>query len=242
MVREANRPESDDGATAAPPGRRERAKLEKRRRLVAAARALFSRKGFDGTTTSEIAARADIGAGTLFLYVQSKEELLALVFQEDMTRVRDEAFATLPQKNATLLDEMVHVYGAMSAFHERDRMLARVFVKEVAFVREPNRAMLRDFMETHFAQSEARTEAAKARGELAHDVPARTLSENLFAAFFLSLQSALGGDESVASPEYLATLRARLALQLRGLGPAERSSNPTRPRRVGRRPHTKGAA
>jgi len=226
-----------DDAPRALPGRRERAKLDKRRRLVAAARALFSRKGFAATTTSEIAERADIGAGTLFLYVQSKEELLVLVFQEDMSRVRDDAFATLPGRNAALLDEIFHVYAAMSAFHDRDRPLARVFAKEVAFVREPNRAILLDFMETLFAKSDARIEAAKARGELAADVPARTLSENLFAAFFVGLQSALGGDAPVASPEYLAALRARLALQLRGLGPAAAGSAPSRARRTaGRRP------
>lgn len=58
----------------------------------------------------------------------------------------------------------------------------------------------------------------------------------------LGLQGALGADASVASPEYVATLRARLVLQLRGLGPAERTSKPAHPRRAGRRPRTKGAA
>lgn len=200
-------------------GRRERAKLEKRRRLVVAARELFSHKGFAATTTAEIAERADIGAGTLFLYVHSKEELLVLVFQEDMGRVRDEAFETLPAR-ATLLDEIFHVYAAMSAFHDRDHTLARVFVKEVAFVGDRNRARLLDFMERLFALSDARIDAAKVRGEVAADVPARTLSENLFAAFFLRLQQTLGTDAAVASPEQLRELRARLALQLRGLGPS----------------------
>jgi AcrR family transcriptional regulator len=224
-----------DADAAAPlPGRRERAKLEKRRRLVAAARALFSRKGFAATTTSEIAERADIGAGTLFLYVQSKEELLVLIFQEDMSRVRDDAFATLPAR-ASLLDEVLHVYAAMSAFHDRDRMLARVFVKEMAFVGGRNRARVLDFMETLFGLSDARIDAAKTRGELAPDVPARTLSQNLFAAFFLGLQQTLGTDVPVASPEQLAELRARLALQLRGLGPSPANpSSSSRRRTAGR--------
>lgn len=215
------------GHVATPPGRRERAKQEKRGRLVAAARELFSSKGFAAATTSEIAQRADVGAGTLFLYVQSKEELLVLVFQQDMGRVCDEAFATLPAR-ATLLDEIVHVYAAMSAFHDRDRALARVFAKEMAFVRGPNRAALLAFLDGLFTRTDARIEAAKARGEVAADVPARMLSENLFATFFISLQHALGGDVSTASPEHVGALRARLALQLRG-AVAGRTTTPARP-------------
>jgi len=215
------------GDVATPPGRRERAKQEKRGRLVAAARELFSRKGFAAATTSEIAQRADVGAGTLFLYVQSKEELLVLVFQQDMGRVCDEAFATLPAR-ATLLDEIVHVYGAISAFHGRDPALARVFAKEMAFVREPNRAALLGFLDALFTRTDARIEAAKVRSEVAADVPARMLSENLFATFFISLQQALGADVSTASPEHLAALRARLALQLRG-AVAGRTTTAARP-------------
>ena len=60
----------------AEPGRRERNKQEKRARIIAAAKALFGSKGFADTTTQEIAEKADIGTGTLFLYAKSKEELL----------------------------------------------------------------------------------------------------------------------------------------------------------------------
>jgi AcrR family transcriptional regulator len=197
-------------------GRRERAKAEKKARLIAAARELFSLKGFTATTTSEIAERADIGAGTLFLYVPSKEALLVMVFQEDMTRVRDDAFATL-RPRATLLEEIAHVYDAMCAFHEKDRDLARVYAKEVAFVREPNRTGVRTFIDGLLKLSDARVEAAKVRGEVAADVPAHTLSQNLFAIFFLHLQQCLGNDVELTSPPRVAALHAGFALQLRGI-------------------------
>ena len=210
-------PEQD--AAAALPGRRERAKREKRERLVKAARELFAAKGFTATTTSEIAARADIGAGTLFLYVRSKEELLVTVFHEDMGRVRDEAFATLPA-GGSLLDEVFHVYRALMAYHDRDRTLARVYAKEMAFVSEPNRSLLRDFMDGLFGETARRVEAAKARGEIASDVPGQLLAHNLFAIFFLHLQNGLGSDVPLVSEELLGALREGLALSLRGLGHA----------------------
>jgi AcrR family transcriptional regulator len=61
------------------PGRRERNKQEKLDRIVAAATELFAERGVDEVTTQEIADKADIGAGTLFLYARSKGELLLLV-------------------------------------------------------------------------------------------------------------------------------------------------------------------
>jgi len=59
--------------------RRERNKQEKLDRIVAAATELFGERGVDDVTTQEIADRADIGAGTLFLYAKTKGELLLLV-------------------------------------------------------------------------------------------------------------------------------------------------------------------
>ncbi|MDR6610713.1 helix-turn-helix domain-containing protein [Leifsonia sp. 1010] len=66
-------------ATPAPPGRRERNKQEKLDRIVAAASALFAERGVDEVTTQEVAAAADIGAGTLFFYARTKGELLLMV-------------------------------------------------------------------------------------------------------------------------------------------------------------------
>ena len=65
----------------APPslGRRERNKQEKLDRIMAAATELFAEHGIDEVTTQQIADKADIGAGTLFLYAKSKGELLLLV-------------------------------------------------------------------------------------------------------------------------------------------------------------------
>lgn len=62
-----------------PAGRRERNKQEKLDRITAAAQDLFAERGVDEVTTQEIADKADIGAGTLFLYARTKGELLLLV-------------------------------------------------------------------------------------------------------------------------------------------------------------------
>ena len=58
---------------------RERNRRDKLQRITAAARALFVEKGFDETTTREIARRADVALGTLFLYATDKRDLLFLI-------------------------------------------------------------------------------------------------------------------------------------------------------------------
>src|SRR3954451_23562544 len=60
-------------------GRRERNKQQKLERIIEAAGQLFAQRGVDDVTTQEIAEKADIGAGTLFLYAKTKGELLLLV-------------------------------------------------------------------------------------------------------------------------------------------------------------------
>lgn len=62
-----------------PVGRRERNKQQKLDRITAAASELFAVHGVDEVTTQQIADKADIGAGTLFLYAKTKGELLLLV-------------------------------------------------------------------------------------------------------------------------------------------------------------------
>ena len=60
-------------------GRRERNKQQKLERITAAATELFAQHGIDDVTTQQIAEKADVGTGTLFLYAKTKGELLLLV-------------------------------------------------------------------------------------------------------------------------------------------------------------------
>ena len=60
----------------APESLRERKKRLTREAIFAAARALFSERGFSDVTVAEIADAANISVKTLFTYIGSKEELL----------------------------------------------------------------------------------------------------------------------------------------------------------------------
>jgi TetR/AcrR family transcriptional regulator len=68
-----------------PSGKRERRKEARPGELLDAALDLFVEKGFAATRAEEVAARAGVSKGTLFLYFPSKEELFKAVVRENIS-------------------------------------------------------------------------------------------------------------------------------------------------------------
>jgi AcrR family transcriptional regulator len=101
----SGQPAKDD-TNIASMGLRERKKLIRLQRIVAAARDLFIRKGFSNTTIQDIAAEVDVGLGTLYLYAKSKEDLLVMVFKDDILRMIQTSYASIPA-DAPLLDQLI---------------------------------------------------------------------------------------------------------------------------------------
>jgi TetR/AcrR family transcriptional regulator len=64
--------------------KRERRKEARPGELLAAALALFVEKGYAATRSEEVARRAGVSKGTLFLYFASKEELFKAVVRENI--------------------------------------------------------------------------------------------------------------------------------------------------------------
>src|SRR5436190_18998641 len=64
---------------------RERRKEARSGELLDAALDLFVEKGFAATRAEEVAARAGVSKGTLFLYFPSKEELFKAVVRENIS-------------------------------------------------------------------------------------------------------------------------------------------------------------
>lgn len=69
---------------SAPTSTRQRRKDARPAELLDAALALFVEKGFAATRSEEVAARAGVSKGTLYLYFPSKEELLKAVIRHTL--------------------------------------------------------------------------------------------------------------------------------------------------------------
>lgn len=68
------------------PPKRERRKQHRPGELLEAALDLFVEKGFAATRSEEVAAKAGVSKGTLFLYFPSKEELFKAVVRENVVK------------------------------------------------------------------------------------------------------------------------------------------------------------
>jgi len=102
--------------------RREREKEERRQSILRAAREVFFENGFHRATVDNVAERAEVSKGTVYLYFESKETILAHLLLEGL----DE-----------LIEELEQAYAADEplAADERLRRLGRAYLR--FFEREP---------------------------------------------------------------------------------------------------------
>ena len=73
------------GESVLRPPSRQRRKVARPQELLDAALALFAEKGYAATRTEEVAQRAGVSKGTLYLYYPSKEELFKAVVRSNLT-------------------------------------------------------------------------------------------------------------------------------------------------------------
>ena len=93
--------------------KRERRKEARPGELLDAALDLFVEKGFAATKSEEVAARAGVSKGTLFLYFQSKEELLKAVVRENISgrfKEWNEEFLTFEGSSAEMITYCMNVW------------------------------------------------------------------------------------------------------------------------------------
>lgn len=197
-------------------GRRERGKREKAERIRDAARALFEGQGFEATTLRQIAAEADVGLGTLFLYARDKRDLLFLVFQDESRRLFAEGRAAAAP-DADLVDALMALFGRFVAFYARHPELSAAIVQELFFrPHDPERlgALTREYG-AHVAELVA---AAQRRRALRADVPVAIAANALFAHYAFWVQAWLGS-RLVSREQAEERLREALRLQVEGLRP-----------------------
>jgi AcrR family transcriptional regulator len=120
-------------------GLREQHKLEKRQRIRAAARDLFSKHGYETATLRQIAQRAHVGLGTLFNYAQDKRDLVFLIFNEELAAVADEAVEAARTQHS-LLGQLLGLCRPHYKFFARNPVLSRILLRDMTFYSEGKQA------------------------------------------------------------------------------------------------------
>jgi AcrR family transcriptional regulator len=177
-----------------PVGRRERNKQQKLDRITAAASELFAEHGIEDVTTQQIADKADIGTGTLFLYAKTKGELLLLVQNAHYAEALEQGRADAE----TTPDPLDAVLAIVRPIVECNRVQVdngRTYLREMVFgdPTEPRHAEALSIV----AQTEEAIATVLGRHELFSAGDAATTAHVVAAIMFLSMAVSVNAASSI---------------------------------------------
>lgn len=186
---------------------------ERMQSILQAAKEEFSQNGFYGTSIKEIAHKAKVGIGTVYLYVRNKEELFSYLVDEAYKMVLDRILQS--RKNVTGSQEKIRIsmISALEIIRENEE-LARVMLVQspsgYAKVREQLSVMLNGLS----AYVEENILECIEKGELpAQD--AHIASQAFIGTFY---HVVVGWLRDGLPPDFPAAEQSLLEYNLRGLG------------------------
>ncbi|KRL04462.1 TetR/AcrR family transcriptional regulator [Liquorilactobacillus oeni] len=109
---------------------------EKQKKVLKASLLLFSKNGFDRTSTKEIAEKAQVSEGTVYKQFKTKEGILAAILKPFVKSVIPSAAAefitALSQANYPLLEEfLTQVVQNRMEFAIENKLQLKIFAQEV---------------------------------------------------------------------------------------------------------------
>ena len=108
-------------------GRRERRAAETRLRLFRSALQLFAERGFSNVTVEAITENADVGKGTFFNYFESKDDVLGVVAEIQLGKVR-EALEQAEKGSRSIQSALHHQFQRVAEEPARSPELARALI------------------------------------------------------------------------------------------------------------------
>ncbi|MCJ7441921.1 MAG: TetR family transcriptional regulator [Thermoanaerobaculaceae bacterium] len=159
----------------------QRSRERKRGAILRAAVEVFSERGYFGARMREVAKRAGVADGTLYLYFEGKEHLLVSLLEEHAR-----AFLKRARQDAAECDDprekLRRVVERHLASLENDRALARVFQIELRHSRRFLRQVARGQVAAYLQLLQEIIEQGAAGGCFRADVPAEVAARAVFGA------------------------------------------------------------
>lgn len=176
-----------DESAGEQPGRRERKRTETRQRIFRAAMNLFAERGFFDTTVEDITEAADVGKGTFFNYFPSKEHVLGVLHDLQLSKA-EQARAEAEARNLPTRELLLNLMKRIAEEPGRSQLLARSLLGTV-LTSEAVREMLLDVFARGRKVLVQILQMAQGRGEVRRDLTAeqmaRTFQQNLLGTVLL---------------------------------------------------------
>ena len=102
---------------------------DRRSRILDAALEVFANEGFRAAEVKTVAEKAGVGKATIYKFFKSKEDLLLVLVDENLSHIRDLAIKSLIGPG-TPMDKLESAVRAMANFIESNRQFSRVLIQE----------------------------------------------------------------------------------------------------------------
>lgn len=185
--------------------------IETRERILLAARSCFADQGFSSTTNRDIGDRADLTAGAIYHYFDSKVQLFVEVTQQVIDRIFDE-FERVLESSTRFVDRVRALLDVAVVLHREDVSLARFStIYQIELLRHPELAA--ELPEDLFGRGTSfftrLAQDAIRAGDLPPDVDAKDAG-NMLLAITMGLAHLAAIDESLARHQAAVILVERL--------------------------------
>lgn len=168
---------------------REQQRQATRARLLAAARELFVERGYAAATLRDVAERAKVAVGTVFVHFPDKSALLAASLDDELERTLRAAFSRLPKKPP--LDRLLHLARALYRMYARAPALSRELVSQSLFLQGAGAPLARERLDAFLG---AITAMVAEPGALRPGLDAKAAAGAFFAGYLACLVEGLQVD------------------------------------------------
>ncbi len=161
------------------PPRKVKLRDEKRETILDGAVRVIAAKGFHRTRVSEVAKAAGVADGTIYLYFESKDELLRAVYERAMNRFLERGLLALAEASdpRAQLERFIQLH--LECVGE-DRELAAVFQvdlrKSIPFLQELSLGLLQRYLDALATI----LDRGQRKGSFLADLPPRELAKMVF--------------------------------------------------------------
>jgi TetR/AcrR family fatty acid metabolism transcriptional regulator len=175
-----------------------RGSSDKRERILEGALEAFAEKGFYNTKVSEIAGKAGVADGTIYLYFKNKDDLLISLFEDRMDWIIDRLETELAAIDGGVLDKIRHVVRMHFRLAVENPNLAEFITVELRqsakFVKEYKNPKFADYLTI----LQKLIEEGQEQGVIRNDLDGRLVSRACFGALDeVLLQLTLSRSKSV---------------------------------------------
>ena len=161
--------------------KRESNKERKRRDILRAGVRVFARDGFHPSRISDIAAEANVGHGTVYLYFDSKETLLIAIYDELMGEAFTDA-RRAAETGGDPVDKLQRFLNAQVGLVEEHRDLAELVLLETPHTSKFLSSAAVERMNDQIAYIESLLREGVRSGVFRPDLDALAVATGLFAA------------------------------------------------------------